>query len=355
MPSVFKNSSETDSAKSDISTTEKDIKKPDVSTSKKNAAKEEKGSSSGAIWLYIGVCAALITILSVFQNKPNAGHNEGKAVSSVNTLTRSSVPEFHAKPIEIPSENDSELIRQIQLLLKEKGYNPGPVDGVCGRRTVEAIKLFQKRTNDTPTGKVNRDLLDKLKNSNDSLTLKAITLQNSISFKIPSHWSLVDDHLRQMLNNSRNTATIPLNTADFVAEHRSSSEYAAIRVTFVEQDPPLSQGEFVKLIKNSQKKLLSDAETAWKLNEDNMWNQLKKEGITQSGKTTLFFDSIGSKKAFVISYSYVDPRLNNKITNIKIHYIPVGNKRIILTLSYLKSDSKSVADCEIVKNSIHIK
>jgi uncharacterized protein (TIGR02594 family) len=36
-------------------------------------------------------------------------------------------------------------IRAVQKRLKELGFNPGPVDGVLGRRTIEAVKAFQAK------------------------------------------------------------------------------------------------------------------------------------------------------------------------------------------------------------------
>ena len=41
-------------------------------------------------------------------------------------------------------------IRTIQSALKERGYNPGPVDGVIGSQTIQAMNAFQ-RDNDIPT------------------------------------------------------------------------------------------------------------------------------------------------------------------------------------------------------------
>jgi peptidoglycan hydrolase-like protein with peptidoglycan-binding domain len=33
--------------------------------------------------------------------------------------------------------------REIQYRLKELGYEPGPIDGIFGRRTTSAVKAFQ--------------------------------------------------------------------------------------------------------------------------------------------------------------------------------------------------------------------
>ena len=37
-----------------------------------------------------------------------------------------------------------ERTRQIQLGLKRQGYDPGPIDGLMGRRTSQAIRAFQR-------------------------------------------------------------------------------------------------------------------------------------------------------------------------------------------------------------------
>lgn len=36
-------------------------------------------------------------------------------------------------------------VKDIQIALKEFGFDPGPIDGIPGRRTTKAIKLFQKK------------------------------------------------------------------------------------------------------------------------------------------------------------------------------------------------------------------
>ncbi|PIP19558.1 MAG: hypothetical protein COT38_04165 [Candidatus Omnitrophica bacterium CG08_land_8_20_14_0_20_41_16] len=46
--------------------------------------------------------------------------------------------------------------RQIQLALKNAGYNPGKIDGRIGKQTIDAIKAFQKANNLPVTGKMDR-------------------------------------------------------------------------------------------------------------------------------------------------------------------------------------------------------
>jgi peptidoglycan hydrolase-like protein with peptidoglycan-binding domain len=48
-------------------------------------------------------------------------------------------------------------IENIQEALKEKGYDPGPIDGVMGPKTQQAIKNFQQATNLKVTGAVDAE------------------------------------------------------------------------------------------------------------------------------------------------------------------------------------------------------
>jgi len=50
-------------------------------------------------------------------------------------------------------------VRQAQTLLTELGYEPGPVDGQMGHRTVAAIKAFQRREGLTADGRLTENLL----------------------------------------------------------------------------------------------------------------------------------------------------------------------------------------------------
>ncbi len=55
------------------------------------------------------------------------------------------------------------LVRAIQTLLNALGYDAGPEDGLHGRRTVSAVREFQRDRNLIPNGIMNPDLLSRLK------------------------------------------------------------------------------------------------------------------------------------------------------------------------------------------------
>jgi peptidoglycan hydrolase-like protein with peptidoglycan-binding domain len=53
-------------------------------------------------------------------------------------------------------------IKEAQQALKDKGYDPGPIDGVMGSHTREAIKSFQNASNLQATGTLDAETAEKL-------------------------------------------------------------------------------------------------------------------------------------------------------------------------------------------------
>lgn len=56
----------------------------------------------------------------------------------------------------VPEVKSRPNLRQIQIALKNAGYNPGGIDGKMGPQTKEAIRAFQKANNLTVDGKVGK-------------------------------------------------------------------------------------------------------------------------------------------------------------------------------------------------------
>lgn len=54
------------------------------------------------------------------------------------------------------------LVRAVQLKLKELGYDPGPADGMSGPKTRYGIKQFQSANNMTVNGQISDELLKEL-------------------------------------------------------------------------------------------------------------------------------------------------------------------------------------------------
>lgn len=60
------------------------------------------------------------------------------------------------------AQQGEENIKEVQQALKEQGYDPGPVDGVLGPKTEEALKSFQQANELEATGKLDAQTAQKL-------------------------------------------------------------------------------------------------------------------------------------------------------------------------------------------------
>ncbi|QBM77274.1 TIGR02594 family protein [Sphingomonas sp. AAP5] len=72
----------------------------------------------------------------------------------------------------------------VQEALQAKGFDPGPIDGVRGRKTIAAILAFQSATGLMPDGIVGRQTLAKLIPGTDPATL---TLASTIPWLAEAH------------------------------------------------------------------------------------------------------------------------------------------------------------------------
>jgi peptidoglycan hydrolase-like protein with peptidoglycan-binding domain len=69
------------------------------------------------------------------------------------------------KVLKFTNYNDlkgAELIRMVQLALEDSGFDPGPIDGILGPKTREAIKKFQIKNDLEPTGEIDEQTINRL-------------------------------------------------------------------------------------------------------------------------------------------------------------------------------------------------
>jgi hypothetical protein len=76
-------------------------------------------------------------------------------------ILASSILAFSLLAIPVMAQSHS-TIREVQQALKDKGFDPGSVDGINGRATRAAIKKFQAQNNLTADGRLGPKTLDAL-------------------------------------------------------------------------------------------------------------------------------------------------------------------------------------------------
>ena len=63
--------------------------------------------------------------------------------------------------VAVPAQ-DADILTKVQKELKEKGFEPGPIDGLMGPRTSRALRDFQIENDIQVTGQINKETLNRL-------------------------------------------------------------------------------------------------------------------------------------------------------------------------------------------------
>jgi peptidoglycan hydrolase-like protein with peptidoglycan-binding domain len=76
--------------------------------------------------------------------------------------TKATTKDMTGKAKDKMSGHDGRDVRAAQQALQDKGFDPGPVDGMMGAKTTAAVKEFQQKNNLTVTGTLDADTRDRL-------------------------------------------------------------------------------------------------------------------------------------------------------------------------------------------------
>lgn len=115
-----------------------------------------------------------------------------------------------ADKADVPKWNPTVL--SIQSLLKKQGFDPGPTDGLMGRRTREAVKAFQTRHGLKPDGLVTLELLEQVLEAHPAASGKS-ALSPDASNQGSSQKNTLADKKAPVKANLRSDKPTPTKTA----------------------------------------------------------------------------------------------------------------------------------------------
>jgi peptidoglycan hydrolase-like protein with peptidoglycan-binding domain len=67
-----------------------------------------------------------------------------------------------SKPMATNGQADAGQVKSLQKALQEKGMDPGPIDGIMGPRTQQALRDYQKGQSLPETGRLDAQTREKL-------------------------------------------------------------------------------------------------------------------------------------------------------------------------------------------------
>ncbi|CAN5276208.1 hypothetical protein BH10PSE7_BH10PSE7_23480 [soil metagenome] len=89
-----------------------------------------------------------------------------------------------------------ETVEAVQRELADSGLFAGPVDGIAGRRTREAIAQFQQTNGMVPTGNASQELLDQIKLNREFA--QAASMDTNASMPVASTSATTDETIRRV-------------------------------------------------------------------------------------------------------------------------------------------------------------
>jgi hypothetical protein len=112
--------------------------------------------------LLFGAFAIVVALVASNQSKPT--HTPG-ALPQMDVSTQGQAQPF---PSAVPSLDRNralnlEEVREVQIALKQLGFDPGPADGIVGPLTMEAVRQYETARQRTPTGVVDESLRQSLR------------------------------------------------------------------------------------------------------------------------------------------------------------------------------------------------
>ncbi len=77
----------------------------------------------------------------------------------IENRAKTGAPASPAQPVPSQGAPSRTLVAKVQALLKALDYDPGPIDGIQGKKTIAAVKVFQRDLKLLPTGVISQELL----------------------------------------------------------------------------------------------------------------------------------------------------------------------------------------------------
>lgn len=112
-------------------------KSPDVAP----APTEQEAGNAELGWKVIGIALVFIALVVYLGSGSSTSASKASATNAKPAQPQP-VPVVNSVVPDRPLNRDE--IRELQTLLKKRGYNPGPVDGIVGPRTKTAAQEFAK-------------------------------------------------------------------------------------------------------------------------------------------------------------------------------------------------------------------
>lgn len=184
-----------------------------------------------------------------------------------------------------------------------------------------------------------------------------LNVKGRVQIEVPDNWTINDaEHRRRVKElGEKLTGMQALHTASLIVQSYPAPSRIFVRVSFIPQNPPISQAEVRQEVQANRQQVLKDLADTWKEESPVMWAGMAKNGIKEVGRASVAVEPLGGQTALVIRYGRTSSVNSSETMKVAQYHVPLGAEKALITLSYIDGDQGAMAAHDLLKNSIVIR
>lgn len=184
-----------------------------------------------------------------------------------------------------------------------------------------------------------------------------LNVKGRVQIEVPDNWTINDAEHRKRVKEfgEKLTGIQTQHTASLAVQSYPAPSRMFVRVSFIPQNPPISQIEVRQEVQANRQQVLKDLADTWKEESPVMWAGLAKNGIKEVGRASVAVEPLGGQTALVIRYGRTSSVNSSETMKVAQYHVPLGAEKALITLSYIDGDQGAMAAHDRLKNSIVIR
>ena len=184
-----------------------------------------------------------------------------------------------------------------------------------------------------------------------------LNVKGRVQIEVPDNWTINDAEHRKRVKEfgEKLTGIQTQHTASLSVQSYPAPSRMFVRVSFIPQNPPISQAEVRQEVLANRQQVLKDLADTWKEESPVMWAGLAKNGVKEVGRASVAVEPLGGQTALVIRYGRTSSVNSSETMKVAQYHVPLGAEKALITLSYIDGDQSAMAAHDRLKNSIVIR